>query len=173
MSASKTAAKKALKSGKNKTKKRDPYSFQSLLRNPAVRTLCAAKKGKSEPVNKRKSKFYESLVLDTKPTNPKKEPDVRAYVLMCIILIHTLGIQNFLPLLHSSMHHFLNSAMLTIRKVMSDPDFPQESLNYVGETLLEFKKSLLDGMSFDFIRYANCDSSARRSSCSVSSQYTR
>jgi hypothetical protein len=28
-------------------------------------------------------------------------------------------------------------------------------------------------MSFDFIRYANCDSSARRSSCSVSSQYTR
>jgi Fe-S-cluster containining protein len=103
------------KSGKTTKKKSDPLSFQSLLKNPTFRSLVSTKSNKK---GTKKGKYYESLILDTKPTNTKKEPNV-----------------------HADTEFYTTTQLST---VLSDPDFPKESTAFVGETLLEFKKSLLD-----------------------------
>jgi len=98
-----------------KSKKKDPLSFQSLLKNPIFRTLV---KSKSSKKGSAKRKYYEKLILDAKPTNTKAEPTVVADT------------------------QFYTTPQLTT--ILSDPEFPKESTAFVGETLLEFKKSLMD-----------------------------
>jgi Fe-S-cluster containining protein len=104
----------APKSG-TKSKKSDPLSFQSLLKNPTFRSLTKSKTNKK---GTNKGKYYEALILDTKPTDVKVEKNVSADT------------------------EFFTTPQLTT--ILSDPEFPKESTNFVGETLLEFKKSLMD-----------------------------
>jgi hypothetical protein len=77
--------------------------------------LASTKSGKK---GTSKGKYYESLILDTKPTDTKVEKNVSADT------------------------QFFTTPQLTT--ILSDPDFPKESTAFVGETLLEFKQSLMD-----------------------------
>lgn len=75
--------KKGVKTG-SKTKKKDPLSFQSLLKNPTFRSLTKVKSNKK---GSKKGKFYEALILDTKPTDQEKEKNVVAYIIhYCLFL---------------------------------------------------------------------------------------
>jgi Fe-S-cluster containining protein len=96
-------------------KKSEPLSFQSLLKNPTFRSLATSKSSKK---GTKKGKFYESLILDTKPTDTNAEKNVAGDT------------------------EFFTTPQLTT--ILSDPEFPRDSTAFVGETLLEFKKSLMD-----------------------------
>jgi len=91
-------------------------TFKSLLNNPALRLPLDKK---TRPGKKTKnSQFYESLILDTKPTDPKTEKNVAADT------------------------KFYTTAQLG--KILKDQEFPKETLNFVGQTMLQFKKNLMD-----------------------------
>lgn len=92
-------------------------SFKSLLKTPELRTLVSISK-KEIKKSKSEPNFYQKLILDTKPTNEQKDTHVEADT------------------------EFYTTPQLST--ILNTPDFPQESMNHIGETLLAFKQTLMD-----------------------------